>query len=125
VLLPSSAYGFVYQTFNEITGIERRKLTFGLLVALWAASSASPIQDSMNTCTRSRSRGPTGGAGAALLIGTLLSLLLTSILAVLLATSVSRAIFCCTLLTACWRPGATDPRWAGWRRSVCSIWFSR
>jgi len=90
LLLPPSAYGFIYQTFNEITTASNgKKLTFGLVVALWAASAGfSAIQDAMNTVYRIRETRPYWKVrGAAVLIGTLLSLLITAILAVLLATS--------------------------------------
>jgi len=87
--LPPSAYGLVYQTFTEITAASNgSKLTFGLLATLWAASSGfSGIQDAMNAAYKIKESRPYWKArGAAVLIGTLLSLMLTGMLAVLLAT---------------------------------------
>lgn len=87
--LPPSAYGFVYQTFNEITAASNgSKLTFGLLATLWAASSGfSAIQDAMNAAYKIKESRPYWKArAAAFLIGTLLSLMLTAMLGVLLAT---------------------------------------
>ena len=50
LVIPPSAYGIVFQTFNQITAASNgRKVTFGLAIALWAASAGfSAIQDSMN-----------------------------------------------------------------------------
>jgi membrane protein len=89
LFLPPSAFGFVYQTFNEITAASNgSKVTFGLVAALWAASSGfSGIQDAMNAAYKLKESRPYWKArGAAFLIGTLLSLMLTAMLAVLLAT---------------------------------------
>jgi membrane protein len=94
--LPPSAYGFVYQTFNEIiAGSNGRKLTFGLIVALWAASAGfSAMQDAMNAVYKIKESRPYWKArGAAFLIGTLLSLMLTAMLGILLATD-----FCARLV---------------------------
>ncbi|HXE09348.1 MAG TPA: YihY/virulence factor BrkB family protein [Acidobacteriaceae bacterium] len=89
LVLPPSAYGFVYETYNEITAASSgSKVTFGLIVALWAASSGfSAIQDAMNAAYKIKESRPYWKArGAAFLIGTLLSLMLTAMLGVLLAT---------------------------------------
>jgi membrane protein len=88
LVIPPSAYGIVLETFNEITAASNgRKLTFGLAVALWAASAGfSAIQDSMNAVYKVKETRPYWKVrGAAVLIGTLLSLLITAILGALLA----------------------------------------
>jgi membrane protein len=88
LVIPPSAYGIVFQTFNEITAnSNERKITFGLAAALWAASVGfSAIQDSMNVVYKIKETRPYWRArGAAFLISTLLSLLITAILAALLA----------------------------------------
>jgi membrane protein len=88
-VVPASAYGFIYQTFNEITAASNdSKVTFGLLVALWAASSGfSAIQDAMNAAYKIKESRPYWKARvAAFFIGTLLSLMLTALLAILLGT---------------------------------------
>jgi membrane protein len=88
LVIPPSAYGIVLQTFNQITATSSgRKVTFGLAVALWAASAGfSAIQDSMNAVYKVKETRPYWKVrGAAVLIGTLLSLLITAILSSLLA----------------------------------------
>ena len=83
LVIPPSAYGIVFQTFNEITAnSNERKITFGLAAALWAASIGfSAIQDSMNVAYKIKETRPYWRArGAAFLISTLLSLLITAIL---------------------------------------------
>ncbi len=88
LVIPPSAYGIVFQTFNQITAnSNERKITFGLAAALWAASVGfSAIQDSMNVVYKIKETRPYWRArGAAFLISTLLSLLITAILAALLA----------------------------------------
>jgi membrane protein len=88
LVIPPSAYSIVFQTFNEITsGSNGRKVTFGLALALWAASAGfSAVQDSMNAVYKVKETRPYWKArGAAVLISTLLSLLITAILASLLA----------------------------------------
>jgi membrane protein len=128
--LPPSAYGFVYQTFNEITAASNgSKLTFGLVAALWAASSGfSGIQDAMNAAYKIKESRPYWKArGAAFLIGTLLSLMLTAMLSILLATD-----FCGKLaLLHIWhRPLAESAvivvRTAGWTiaTAVLSLIFA-
>jgi membrane protein len=88
LLVPPSAFSIVLETFNEIvrrsTG---RKVTFGLAIALWAASAGfSAIQDSMNAVYKVKETRPYWKVrGAAVLISTLLSLLITAILGSLLA----------------------------------------
>jgi membrane protein len=89
LVIPPSAYGIVLTTFNEITAASNsKKLTFGLAIALWAASAGfSAIQDSMNTVYKVKPFRPYWKVrGAAVLIGTLISLLITAILGALLAS---------------------------------------
>ncbi len=89
LVIPPSAYGIVYQAFNQITANSNgRKITFGLAAALWAASVGfSGIQDSMNAVYKIKETRPYWKArGAAVIISTLLSLLITAILAMLLAS---------------------------------------
>lgn len=126
-VLPPTAYGFIYQTFNEITAASNgRKLTFGLLVALWAASVGfSAIQDAMNAAYRIKESRPYWKArGAALLIGTLLSILLTALLAVLLATD-----FCARLIWVhIWHHDLAKPmviavRLMGWLAATALLSF--
>jgi membrane protein len=95
LVIPPSAYGIVFETFNEITSNSNgKKITFGLAAALWAASAGfSAVQDSMNTVYKVKESRPYWKVrGAAVLISTLLSLLITAILASLLA-----ADFCARL----------------------------
>ncbi len=87
LVIPPSAYGIVFETFNEITANSNgKKVTFGLAAALWAASAGfSAIQDSMNAVYKVKETRPYWKVrGAAVLISTLLSLLITAILAALL-----------------------------------------
>jgi membrane protein len=88
LVIPPAAYGIVLQTFNQITATSSgRKLTFGLAAAMWAASAGfSAIQDSMNAVYKVKETRPYWKVrGAAVLISTLLSLLITAILSSLLA----------------------------------------
>jgi hypothetical protein len=88
LVIPPSAYGIVFETFNQIIkNSNGGKLTFGLAVALWAASAGfSAIQDSMNAVYKIKETRPYWKVrGAAVLISTLLSLLITAILSTLLA----------------------------------------
>ena len=88
LVVPPSAYGIVLETFNQITTRSTgRKITFGLAVALWAASAGfSAVQDSMNAVYQIKESRPYWKVrGAAVLISTVLSLLVTAILASLLA----------------------------------------
>jgi membrane protein len=88
LVIPPSAYGIVFQTFNQITAASNgKKVTFGLAVGLWAASAGfSAIQDSMNAVYKVKPFRPYWKVrGAAVLISTMLSLLITAILGVLLA----------------------------------------
>jgi len=88
LVIPPSAYGIVLETFNQITANSNgRKVTFGLAAALWAASAGfSATQNSMNAVYKVRETRPYWKArGAAVLVSTLLSLLITAILAELLA----------------------------------------
>jgi membrane protein len=87
LVVPPSAFGIVLGTFNEITAASNgKKLTFGLAVALWAASAGfSAIQDSMNAVYKVKETRPYWKVrGSAVLIGTVLSSLITAILGVLL-----------------------------------------
>jgi len=88
LVIPPSAFGIVLETFNQITASSNgRKVTFGLALALWAASAGfSAIQDSMNAVYKVKETRPYWKArGSAVLISTMLSLLITAILAALLA----------------------------------------
>jgi membrane protein len=88
LVIPPSAYGIVFSTFNQITSnSNERKITFGFAAALWAASAGfSAIQDSMNAVYKVKETRPYWKVrGGAVLISTLLSLLFTAILASLLA----------------------------------------
>jgi membrane protein len=88
LVIPPSAYGIVFETFNQIIrNSNGGKLTFGLAIALWAASAGfSAIQDSMNAVYKVKETRPYWKVrGAAVLISTLLSLLITAILSSLLA----------------------------------------
>ena len=89
LVIPPSAYGIVFQTFNQITAASNgRKITFGLAVALWAASAGfSAIQDSMNAVYKIKPTRPYWKVrGTAVLISTMLSLLISAILGTLLAS---------------------------------------
>jgi membrane protein len=89
LVIPPSAYGIVFETFNQITATSSgRKVTVGLAVALWAASVGfSAIQDSMNAVYKVKETRPYWKVrGAAVLISTVLSLLITAILGCLLAS---------------------------------------
>jgi membrane protein len=88
LVIPPSAYGIVLQTFNQITSSSSgRTVTLGFAVALWAASAGfSAIQSSMNAAYKVKETRPYWKArGAAVLISTLLSLVITAILSSLLA----------------------------------------
>jgi membrane protein len=88
LVVPPSAFGIVLETFNQITARSTgRKVTFGLAIALWAASAGfSAIQDSMNIVYKVKETRPYWRVrGAAVLISTVLSLLITAILGSLLA----------------------------------------
>jgi membrane protein len=87
LVVPPAAFGIVLDTFNQITAKSTgRKLTFGLAAALWAASVGfSAIQDAMNAVYGIKESRPYWKVrGAAVLISTLLSLLITAILGTLL-----------------------------------------
>jgi membrane protein len=87
LVIPPSAFGIVLSTFNQITASSSgRRLTLGLALALWAASVGfSAIQDSMNAVYKVKAAQPYWRArGAAVLITTVLSLLVTAILGSLL-----------------------------------------
>ncbi|HEV2646614.1 MAG TPA: YihY/virulence factor BrkB family protein [Acidobacteriaceae bacterium] len=87
LVIPPSAYGIVLDTFNQITQTSTgKKFTFGLAAALWAASAGfSAIQDSMNAVYKVKESRPYWKVrGGAVLISTLLSLMITAILACLL-----------------------------------------
>lgn len=87
IVIPPSAYGIVLETFNQITAASNgRKFSFGLAIAIWAASSGfSAIQDSMNDIYKIKETRPYWKVrGGAVLISTLISFLITGILAELL-----------------------------------------
>lgn len=97
LVVPPSAYGIVLQTFNQITSSSSgRKITLGFAVALWAASAGfSAIQSSMNAAYKVKETRPYWKArGAAVLISTLLSLLITAILSSLLAADFFARVAC-------------------------------
>ena len=78
LVIPPSAYGIVFETFNQITAESSgRKVTFGLAAGLWAASAGfSAIQDSMNSVYKVKETRPYWKVrGSAVLISTLLSAL--------------------------------------------------
>jgi membrane protein len=88
LVIPPSAFNIVLETFNQITASSSgRKATLGFAIALWAASAGfSAIQDSMNAVYKVKETRPYWKVrGAAVLISTLLSLLITANLAALLA----------------------------------------
>jgi membrane protein len=88
LVIPPSAFTIVLETFNQITASSTgRKATFGLAIALWAASVGfSALQSSINTVYKIKETRPYWKVrGAAVLISTLLSLLITGILSSLLA----------------------------------------
>ena len=77
LVIPPSAYGIVFETFNQITATSNgKKVTFGLAAALWAASAGfSAIQDSMNVVYKVKETRPYWKVrGGAVLISTVLSL---------------------------------------------------
>jgi membrane protein len=87
LMIPPSAFNVVLETFNQITDSSSgRKVTLGFAVALWAASAGfSAIQNSMNAVYKVKETRPYWKVrGAAVLIGTLLSVLITAILSSLL-----------------------------------------
>ncbi|SEG47251.1 membrane protein [Bryocella elongata] len=87
LVVPHTAYSMVIDTFNQTTAAATRgKLTFGIVAALWSASVGfSAMQDGMNTVYKVKETRPYWKArGAAILVTTLLSLLVTGNLAVLL-----------------------------------------
>jgi membrane protein len=88
VVVPPSAYQLVIGTFNQTAQASTgSKITFGLLVSLWAASMGfSAIQDTMNLVYKVRETRPYWKAhGTAIAITILLALIATVTLAVLLA----------------------------------------
>ena len=87
LVIPPSAFNIVLETFNEITAASTGgKATLGFALALWAASAGfSAIQSSMNAVYKVKeTRAYWKVRGAAVLISTLLSLVITAILAALL-----------------------------------------
>lgn len=88
MVVPVSAYQLVMDTFNQTTRASTGgKITFGLLVALWSASTGfSAIQDTMNLVYKVRETRPYWKAkGLAMLITVLLAVISTINLAALLA----------------------------------------
>jgi membrane protein len=125
LVIPPSAFGIVLQTFNQITvGSNSKKLTFGLAAALWAASAGfSAIQDSMNAVYKIKPTRPYWQVrGAAVLISTLLSLLITAILGVLVAADfLARVVRLHIVHPALGDPVALLIRSFGWTAAVALL----
>jgi len=88
LVVPSSAYAMVIDTFNQATAhATSGKVTLGLAAALWSASVGfSAMQDGMNTVYKVRESRPYWKArGSAILVTLLLTVIVTVILAVLLS----------------------------------------
>ncbi len=87
LVVPAGAYAMVIQTFNQTTAAATTgKITIGLVAALWSASVGfASIQDGMNTVYKVRESRPYWKArGQAILVTMLLSVMVTTNLAVLL-----------------------------------------
>jgi membrane protein len=126
LVIPPSAFNIVLQTFNQITSSSSsgKKVTLGLAVALWAASAGfSAIQGSMNAVYKVKETRPYWKVrGAAVLIGTLLSLLITAILGTLLGAD----FFARTVSEHIMRHAISDPivvviRILGWAIAVALL----
>lgn len=88
LVVPTSALGTVIATFNETTAAaSSRKLTFGLIAAIWSASiGVSAIQDSLNAVykvhdERSYIRARISAIGLTILLSVLATLTLTCMFA--------------------------------------------
>ena len=91
VVIPPSAMGIVMDTFNQTTSASSRgKITFGLAAAIWSASVGfSAIQDTLNIVYKVPETRPYWKArGSAILVTTLLSFLVTGLLASMLGGDV-------------------------------------
>jgi membrane protein len=91
VVIPPSAMGIVMETFNQTTAASSRgKITFGLAAAIWSASVGfSAIQDTLNIVYKVPETRPYWKArGSAILVTTLLSILVTGLLAAMLGGDV-------------------------------------
>jgi membrane protein len=87
LVVPSSAYDLVIQTFQQTAAASSSgKLTLGLVAALWSASVGfSAMQDGMNAVYNTRETRPYWKArGSAILVTVLLSVMISLNLAVLL-----------------------------------------
>jgi len=87
LMVPTSAYAMVIETFNQATASATGgKVTLGLVTAIWSASVGfSAMQDGMNTVYKVRESRPYWKArGAAILVTFLLAVIVTLNLAVLL-----------------------------------------
>jgi len=90
-VIPPSALGIVMDTFNQTTaGATRGKITFGLAAALWSASVGfSAIQDTLNIVYKVPETRPYWKARlSAIGVTTLLSVLVTGLLAAMLGGDV-------------------------------------
>jgi len=91
VVIPRSAMGIVLETFNQTTAASTRgKITFGLAAAIWSASVGfSAIQDTLNIVYKVPETRPYWKARlSAIGITTLLSVLVTGLLAAMLGGDV-------------------------------------
>lgn len=97
LVVPSTAYDMVMQTFNQTTAASSGgKITLGLVVALWSASvGVSSIQDGMNTAYKVKESRPYWKArGSAILVTLLLAVIVTVNLAILLGgDAVARYVY--------------------------------
>jgi membrane protein len=91
VVIPRSAMGIVLETFNQTTAASSRgKITFGLAAAIWSASVGfSAIQDTLNIVYKVPETRPYWKARlSAIGVTTLLSVLVTGLLAAMLGGDV-------------------------------------
>lgn len=91
VVIPQSAMGIVLETFNQTTAASSTgKITFGLVAAIWSASVGfSAIQDTLNLVYKVSETRPYWKARlSAIAVTTLLSVLVTGLLAAMLAANV-------------------------------------
>ncbi len=87
LVIPPSAMGIVLQTFNQTTAASSSgKITFGLVAAIWSASVGfSAIQGTLNVVYKVEETRPYWKArGSAILVTTMLSFLVTGLLASML-----------------------------------------
>lgn len=91
LVIPPSAMGIVLETFNQTTAASSSgKITFGLAAALWSASVGfSAIQGTLNVVYKVEETRPYWKArGSAILVTTMLSVLITGMLAAMLGGDV-------------------------------------